>query len=101
MSGQIPTVFCFHHIFETLHLDHNFMDHPLEIDFSEGRGFSSILLDSYDRFADFVVPNFRSNGVFWGDSGGFKSLSFFRYNACGLYLHRSPVGEDNSRGLRL
>ena len=52
--GQIPTVF-FHHVFETPRLDHSFIESPLEIGISEGRGCNLVLLDSYDRLADFVV----------------------------------------------
>jgi len=62
-SGADSDGFCVHHVFETPRVDHNFIDDLLEVEISEGRGYNSVLLDSYRRLADFDVLNFRSNGA--------------------------------------
>ena len=55
VQWRVPTILCVHHVFETPRLDHNFIDDPLENEISEGRGYNSVLLDSYGRLADFDV----------------------------------------------
>jgi len=86
--GQIPTVFCFQHVLETPRLGHNFMDDSLEIEISEGRGCSSILLLSYGRLADLVAPNFRSNGA----AGQISTVIMFHHL---VWVHRAGYNVAN------